>query len=206
MLTNTSGSSLAEADLIALDAKAVRTSVELAERASLADLVRPTPCVGWTLHDLLAHMATQHYGFAAASAGDGDLAVWKLRSLGDDPVGAYRCSADHVLEAFAAVGVRGRSFPLPEFGAGVEFPAVQAISFHFIDYVVHSWDVARTLGIPVEFEPEVLDVALEVARAVPGGEARRLPAVPFAPEVAFSGGSKLDEVVAFLGRSPDWSP
>jgi gas vesicle protein len=34
-----------------------------------ADLTRPTPCAGWTLHGLLAHMTTQHYGFAAAAAG-----------------------------------------------------------------------------------------------------------------------------------------
>ncbi|GAA2408732.1 TIGR03086 family metal-binding protein [Nonomuraea africana] len=191
-------------DYVALDAQAVRTSIELAARARTADLSRQTPCVGWTLYGLLAHMTTQHVGFAAASRGEGDLAWWKLRSLEDDPVGTYRASAEHVLAAFAADGVLDRLFPLPEFGGGHAFPAEQAISFHFIDYVVHSWDLAKTLGVEVEFEPELLEAALGVAKAVPGGKVRLAPGAAFAPEVAWTGGSRLDEIVAILGRSPSW--
>jgi uncharacterized protein (TIGR03086 family) len=191
-------------DIVALDAHAVRASVDLVAQATAADLARPTPCVGWTLHGLLTHMATQHHGFAAASTGDGDLARWRPRPLGDDPVATYRTAADQVLAAFAADGVLGREFPLPEFSRGVMFPARQAISFHFVDYVVHSWDVARTLGRSARFEPTLLDVALRVAHAVPGGDARREPGAAFAPQVAWSGRSRLDQIVAILGRSPDW--
>lgn len=190
--------------IVALDAGAVRTSVGLVERAAAADLRRPTPCAGWTLGDLLAHMTAQHYGFAAASAGDGDQARWRVRELGDDAVSAYLAGSDHVLAAFAAEGVLDRKFPLPEFTGGPTFPARQAISFHFVDYVVHSWDVAKTLGLPVSFEPTLLDVALTVARAVPSGEVRLRPGAAFAPEVAHSGGSPLDQIVATLGRSPGW--
>jgi uncharacterized protein (TIGR03086 family) len=191
-------------DIVTLDAEAVRTSVGLVERATVADLGLPTPCQGWTLGDLLAHMTAQHYGFAAASAGDGDLARWLVRTLGDDAVSAYLAASDHVLAAFAAVGVLDRKFPLPEFPGSPTFPPRQAISFHFVDYVVHSWDVAKTLDLPVSFEPALLDVALTVARAVPAGEARLRPGAAFASEVAYSGGSPLDQIVAILGRSPDW--
>src|ERR1700728_5391834 len=89
--------------IVALDAQAVRASVTLVEQAPARDLARPTPCADWTLHGLLRHMIAQHYGFAAASAGDGDLAQWMLRPLGD-PVAAYRAAAECVLEAFAADG------------------------------------------------------------------------------------------------------
>ncbi|MEV4115212.1 TIGR03086 family metal-binding protein [Nonomuraea sp. NPDC049695] len=191
-------------NVVALDAQAVRTSVELAAGVQPADLSRPTPCLGWTVYGLLAHMATQHYGFAAASRGDGDLAQWKLRSLGSDPVASYRASAEHVMTAFAADGVLERRFPLPEFASGSPFPAAQAISFHFIDYVVHSWDLAKALGAEVEFPPDLLDAALAVARAVPGGEARLAPGAAFAPAFPWPGGSPLDEIVAILGRSPSW--
>ncbi|MFC7585089.1 TIGR03086 family metal-binding protein [Nonomuraea antimicrobica] len=200
----TSDDRTAQADLVALDAHAVRTSVELVARVRPGDLSRPTPCIGWTLYGLLAHMATQHYGFAAASRGDGDPAHWKLRSLGDDPVAGYRASAEHVLTAFAADGVLDRMFPLPEFGSGRSFPGAQAIGFHLIDYVVHSWDLAKTLGVDVGFPPELLEVALDVARAVPGGEARLAPGAAFAPALTRPGGSRLDEIVAILGRSPSW--
>jgi uncharacterized protein (TIGR03086 family) len=192
-------------DVVALDAQAVRASVELASRARPADLDRPTPCADWTLHGLISHMTAQHYGFAAAAAGDGDPARWRPRRLGRDPVADYRASAETVLAAFSAPGVLDRQFTLPEFSAGQVFPARQAISFHFVDYVVHSWDVARALDLEVRFAPGLLDAALAVARAVPGGEARLVPGAAFAPAVAGQSGSPLDQIVAILGRSPGWT-
>jgi len=201
--------------VVALDAQAVRASLDLVTQATARDLTRPTPCADWTLHGLLRHMIAQHYGFAAASAGDGDLARWQLRPLGADPVAAYRAAAERVLDAFAADGALDREFPLPEITRDLMFPARQAISFHLVDYVVHSWDVARTLGLPVHLDPALLEVALRVAKAVPGGDARVEPGAAFGPAVdwsgdsggsAGSGGSCLDQIVALLGRSPGWQP
>jgi uncharacterized protein (TIGR03086 family) len=84
------------------------------------------------------------------------------------------------------------------------FPAAQAISFHFVDYVVHSWDVAKAVNVPAIVNPGILPAALAVARAVPGGKARLIPGAAFAPAVPWPGGSVLDQIVALLGRSPDW--
>lgn len=191
-------------ELVAFDATAVRASIALVEQAGDEDWRRPSPCVGWTLHGLVAHMTTQHYGFAAASRGEGDLAPWKLRSLGDDPIAAYRASAEHMLAAFAEPDLLDRDFPLPEFGGDVPFRGEHAVGFHFIDYVVHSWDVAKTLGISVAFEPALLEAALPIAEAAPGGEIRTTPGAAFGPIVAAEGGSRLDDIVAMLGRSPNW--
>ena len=193
-------------DFVSLDAQAVRASVDLVAQMTQQDLERPTPCADWTLHGLLRHMIAQHHGFAAAAGGDGDLERWRIRPLGEDPVAAYRAAAECVLTAFAGDGVLDRDFPLPEIKQGLLFPARQAISFHFVDYVVHSWDVARTLDVPVDLDPALLDVALTVAEAVPGGDARVAPGAAFAPPVAWSGGSRLDQVVAILGRWPGWAP
>jgi uncharacterized protein (TIGR03086 family) len=190
--------------IVALDGLAVRASVALVARARPADMTRPTPCADWTLHGLITHMAAQHYGFAAAAAGDADPARWRPRRLGGDPVADYRTSAETVLAAFAAGDVLGRQFPLPEIAAGALFPARQAVSFHFVDYVVHSWDVAKSLGLEARFPPEALDAALRVAQAVPGGDYRLVPGAAFAPAVTCPDGSPLDQVVALLGRSPDW--
>jgi uncharacterized protein (TIGR03086 family) len=192
--------------IVALDAQAVRESARLVAQVTAADLARPTPCADWTLHGLLRHMIAQHYGFAAAAAGDGDLARWRPRPLGEDPVADYRAAAECVLAAFAADGAVDREFPLPEITRAPMFPGPQAVSFHFVDYVVHSWDVARALDLAPRFDPALLDAALTVARAVPGGQARLTPGAAFAPEVAWSGGSRLDQVVAVLGRSPGWRP
>lgn len=191
-------------DVVSLDRRAVNTSIELAAGVTDADLAKPTPCRAWTLYGLLAHMATQHYGFAAASRGDADPEVWKLRDLGADPVQAYIESAEHVLAAFAEDGVTERIFPLVEFGPAVKAPGHQAISFHFVDYVVHSWDLATSLGIPVDFTRDVLDAALTVAQLVPIGDARLAPGAAFGPELPYTGTNQLDQIVALLGRSPAW--
>ncbi|MTE15887.1 TIGR03086 family metal-binding protein [Nocardia aurantiaca] len=191
-------------ELLALDARAVRTSIEVVTGLTSADLGATTPCAGWTLRDLLEHMIVQHYGFAAAARGENDLALWKPQPLGDDPVGEYRTAAEHVLATFAEPGVLEQEFPLPEIRGGIVVPAPLAISFHFIDYIVHAWDVARALGKIVEFDADLLSAGLPVAEAVPRGPEREQPGASFAPEVAAPESSGLDRILAVLGRSPGW--
>lgn len=191
-------------ELRIFDALATSASLDLVARIEPADLAKPTPCEAWTLHGLLAHMTTQHLGFAAAAGGDGDPDHWKLVSLGDDPVATYRESVNKVLNAFAANDIADRKFPLPEFTTEFTFTAEQALSFHFVDYVVHSWDVARTLGLPINLQKELLDRALSVAEIVPDGQSRTEPGAAFGPAVAADGLSGLDRIVALLGRSPSW--
>ncbi len=191
-------------DLVGLDARAVRASVQVVSQASAADLARPTPCTAWTLADLLAHMTAQHNGFAAAAAGDGaDLVHWQTGAPVADPVGEYAAAAERVIAAFAAAGVPGGKFVLPEISPKLRFPAVEAIGFHFVDYVVHGWDVARALGLGYDLEPEVLAAAVPIAQAVPDGERRR-PGAAFAPRAAATSGGVLDQIVALLARRPDW--
>jgi uncharacterized protein (TIGR03086 family) len=194
-------------DIVGLDARAVRASVQIASQASAADLSRPTPCSDWTLGELLAHMTAQHEGFAAAAAGDGaDLVHWQTGAPVADPVGEYAAAAERVTAAFAAAGVLAGEFVLPEISPKLRFPAAEAIGFHFVDYVVHGWDVARALGRGYDLEPDVLAAALPIAQAVPDGERRRRPGAAFAPRVAASSGGPLGQIVALLGRQPDWSP
>jgi len=195
----------ADGDIVRLDARAVRASVQIVSQASTADLARPTPCAGWTLADLVAHMTAQHNGFAAAAAGAGaDLVHWQTGAPVGDPVGEYAAAAERVLAAFAVAGVLAGEFVLPEISPKVRFPAAEAIGFHFVDYVVHGWDVARTLGRGYDPEPDVLAAALPIALAVPDGDRRRRPGAAFAPRVATTGGGTLDQILALLGRRPDW--
>ena len=195
------------ADIVSPDAEAVRASVRVVGLAGPQDLARMTPCAGWTLGNLVAHMTAQHDGFVAAAAGEGaDLSRWQPGEPGADPVGEYEAAAGRVLAAFAADGVLDRRFTLPEISPELRFPATEAIGFHFIDYVVHGWDVARSLGLDhYELEPDLLDAALLIARAVPDGGLREQGLVPFAPAVLVTGEvSVLGQIVALLGRRPGW--
>ena len=193
--------------IVDLDARAVEATVSLVKQAGLLDLDRPTPCAGWNLDSLIGHMTAQHYGWIAAAAGHGaDLSVWQPGPPVADPIGEYAEASRRVLEAFAADGVLDRQFALAEINPVLRFPAAQAISFHFIDYLVHGWDVARSLGADYQPEPDLLAAALPVAQAVPGGEARKRDGAAFAPEVAVpEQAGLLDQILAMLGRDPSWS-
>ncbi|MFG2832980.1 TIGR03086 family metal-binding protein [Streptomyces sp. NPDC048434] len=189
-----------------LNALAVRDSVTLMRRMTPGDLLRPTPCSAWTLTDLLAHMTAQHNGFAAAALGHGqDLSHWSVGPLGEDPVARYRDAAERAIAAFATVESPDREFALPEFPHPQTFPAARAIGFHLIDYLVHSWDVARTLGIAYAPGPELLQAALPIARAVPDGDFRLAPGSAFRPALAADHDTgTLEKILTALGRSPDW--
>jgi uncharacterized protein (TIGR03086 family) len=190
-------------DIQTLDARAVQASVMLVSKVSADDLARPTPCAAWTVADLLAHMTAQHNGFAAAANGATDLSVWAVRPLGDDPAAAYRAAAERVIAAFAVDGVLTRRFTLPEISTAITFEAARAIGFHFIDYLVHGWDVARSIGVTFTPEPDLVAAALPIAQAVPDGDIRRQPGSAFAPGLATPAtASEWDRVLAMLGRSP----
>jgi len=206
MASENTTQSTAGRGIVDFDARVVEVTVSLARRAGLEDLDRPTPCAGWSLGELLGHMTAQHYGWTAAAAGHGaDLSVWQPGPPVADPIGEYAEASRRVLEAFGADGVLDREFALAEISPVLRFPAAQAIGFHFIDYLVHGWDVARSLGLAYQPEPDLLAAALPVALAVPGGEARKRDGAAFAPGAAVPAqAGLLDQIVATLGRRPSW--
>ena len=191
-----------------MDAVAVRATIALVDQVRPEDLGRPTPCAQWDLAALLAHMTVQHHGFAASAEGaGGDLETWRVRPLGEDFRGEYAAAAERVLAAFATPDVLDRSFALPEIGPDVKVAGRQAISFHFIDYVVHGWDVARALQRPLELSADLLAAAVPVAEAVPDGERRRRPNASFAPRLDMPAeADSWTRILTLLGRSPAWTP
>ncbi len=156
-------------------------------------------------------MTVQHRGFAAAARGHGaDASVWDPATVTEivvaDPAVAYAAAAADVLDAFAAEGVLEASFALPEFGSGATFPGEMAIGFHFVDYVVHGWDVARTIGAGFQLPSEVVAAVLPLALAVPDGDFRAVDGAPFGPAVTSDRElSELDQILSHLGRSPVWA-
>src|SRR6476659_10780518 len=189
---------------------AVLASVDIVDNVTPNDLHRPTPCAGWDLSQLLAHMTVQPRGVAAAASGDGaDPVRWDIATVAGgvaiDPAGAYAAAAAEVLEAFADDGVLAASFALPDFGPGAAFPRSQAIGFHFVDYVVHGWDVARSVDVPFALPTDVVRAVLPVALGVPDGDFRADDGSPFGRALTPTGGaSDLDRVLRHLGRSPAW--
>lgn len=189
--------------------RAVEASVEVVRTIGVADLRRATPCAEWDLAELVAHMTAQHHGFAAAARGHGaDLDVWRTEPIADavaaDPGGTYADAARDVLDAFATEGLDDAAFALPEFGADVTVPGALAMGFHFVDYVVHGWDVAASLGQTYSLPADVAAAALPIALGVPDGEMRDAGNSPFARAVAPGDtDDDLARILRHLGRDPD---
>jgi hypothetical protein len=78
------------------------------------------------------------------------------------------------------------------------------MGFHFVDYVVHGWDVAASLGVPFELPIDVIVAVLPLALAVPEGDFRTMAGAPFAPAVEQDGTGNLNRILRHLGRRPDW--
>lgn len=191
--------------------EAVLATIDIVQRVSTGDLERRTPCSDWNLLELVAHMTAQHRGFAAAAQGDGaDPAVWETSAVIDavaaDPAGGYGAAACELLTAVAKDEALTQLFALPDFGPGAVFPFEQAIGFHFIDYVVHGWDVARAVCLPFELPYNVIDAALALGLQVPGGDYRTGASAPFGPALdQMPEGTGFDRLLRHLGRSPAWS-
>lgn len=190
---------------------AILASIDVVDGVRTDQLGQPTPCAGWNLGELLAHMTVQHRGFAAAARGFGDdLATWQpgtvASAIATDPAGTHAAAARDALEAFAAPGVDDAPFALPEFGSDAVFPGDMAMGFHFVDYVVHGWDVAATLGVGWDLPADVVDAVLPLVLAVPDGEFRTQAGSPFARALPPDAGSDLDRILRHLGRRPDWHP
>ena len=144
---------LSAGGIVALDARAVQASVAVMEQAG------PLTWPGPPRAETGPWRAAGPYGRAARRLRrrgrrerrrPGGLVSPPARGR---PGGRVCRAAGRVQAAFAADGVLDRDFTLPEIDPAATFPAGLAISFHFIDYVVHGWDVARTLGLDYQLEP-----------------------------------------------------
>lgn len=155
---------------------------------------RPTPCDGWTAIDVVAHLAdwTPFLLERVGRAGpDPDLPVverWRfvaaaLQSILDDPA-----------EASTTIDV----------GPPGQMPVGQAIAKLVIgDVVFHTWDLARSNGIAVDLDEQVLTDQLA---GMQGMEAAIRASGHFGAAVAVpADASPTDRALAFTGRDPSWS-
>lgn len=195
-------------DIREFDRLALDVTGRVVAQVTQDQLGAPTPCAGWDLRALLVHMAGNNNGFADAAEGrPADPAVWAgisgIAKAGDDPVGEYLKSADRVRAAFAADGILERAMEVHGFGS---FPAPDAIGMHFIDYLVHGWDVARAIGLDHPLDPQLCLAVLRMGERWPkGSPAIWGPGAPFGKPIPVPQDAPPDHrLLGFLGRSPAW--
>jgi len=166
-----------------------------------ADLDRPSPCAGWDLAQLLAHMIGQNHGFADAAESDVGIEAFADRPV-RDPAAEWAASADRVGDALAAAVADDRSVLLAEFAAFGRIPAPVLLGMHLLDTVVHGWDVATALGRPFRPDEDLVAATLGVARTIPGGKSREQPGASFAPIVPGEPDDPWALTLHLVGRRP----
>lgn len=188
-------------DIRQLDRRALAATNAVVARVRADQLAAPTPCAEWDLRALLVHMTGNNNGFADAAAGKpADPEVWEGAGIGDDLVGEYLKSAERVEAAFATEGVLERGFEVHGFGT---HPGQVAIGMHFVDYLVHGWDVARAIRARFSLDPELCLTVLRMGQRWPKHSWG--PGAPFAYPVAVpEDASPADRMLGFLGRPPNW--
>ncbi|MHA6625497.1 TIGR03086 family metal-binding protein [Pseudonocardia sichuanensis] len=201
-------------NILELHRRAAAAVHPVLDRVTTADLDLPTPCTGWDLRALLAHMTGQDHGFAAAvraarGGEDVDVAAFHPRPLGATPARTLSAGLDDVVAAFAEAGDLEAPVLLPEFGARPPLHVVAGM--HLVDTLVHGWDVAATLGVHADYSAGLADdlaaAALALSEQVPDDASREAPGAPFGRALpADADADDWTRTLTLLGREPSWRP
>ena len=184
---------------LGLHAEAMGLLDAVVQHVSDDDLERPTPCVGWTVADLLAHEVGQHLGFAAAvRAGDAPESAYVPVPFSAE---TWRDSVETILSAFAGadpdapVTVR-ELVPVP-------LSLRVVVDAQLLDLLAHTWDLSKGLGHDFTPPDHLAADFLQMAQALPDrayGEGKAF-SERLAPE-----GSDWHQALRLLGRDPEWTP
>lgn len=209
-MTNT----LAPTDPRYVFALAVRTGTEVMGHVRPDVLDRPTPCDEFAVRDVAAHLVGVLEAVAALGRGEDPFAVPPATAPDDGWLDRWTAAA-HAVQAAWTDDVLDRPMALP----WQQGPGGEILRGYVSEVTVHTWDLAKGLGV----DPAWDDRALEVAIASVDGF---LPAtgrlslfeqiskemgfdtvqVPFADAVPVADDAPvIDRLVAWNGRDPRWT-
>jgi uncharacterized protein (TIGR03086 family) len=143
-------------NLPSIHERALGATGAIVDRIAGDQLELPTPCDGWSVHELLNHVVGGNYWAAELANGktiaevgdrlDGD-------TLGADPHAAYRESARLAGAAFDAAGAMDAPCAV-SYGP---VPGSVYCGHRIVDVVIHGWDLARATAQDTTLDPELVD-------------------------------------------------
>ncbi|WP_432840446.1 TIGR03086 family metal-binding protein [Dactylosporangium sp. CA-092794] len=183
-------------DRIAQFARAQAVAAQIVGSITDDQLLLPTPCSEWTVHDILNHIL------------DGDLLVmaWihgeippknpRTGQFGADPKSV-------VLERLAAcyhLVTQAGDLKRPVTTRMGSFTVEALAEKRVADLVAHLWDLAVATGQPVDYDPELVESVMAHYHAKLDGSSREGKPVA-EPQPVPDGATAADRLAAFLGRS-----
>jgi len=167
-----------------------------------------TPCTEWDVRQLVNHMTRGNLSYVRLLDGATSAEFLRLRdadALGDDPAGAYARSVGECAAAFARPGALRQVLDYP-LG---QVTGEQALAVRTADSVIHTWDLARAVGIDDTLPPDLVawvsDHLGEIYDGLPESpvaaqSAHRFFAAP--PAEAATGASRQGRLLIQMGRRP----
>jgi uncharacterized protein (TIGR03086 family) len=186
------------ADPVALLERSIAYTLGSLQLVTEESMDRATPCRGWDLRQLLAHM-NDALGTLQEAALDRHIALAPATGAApdpeSDPVAALCDRACRLLGAWARSGdPEGIQIGGVSMAAGI-VPAAGAL-----EIAVHGWDVARACGRNRPIPPDLAEELLTCATLFVSDADR--PARFAAPVELSAGAGPGERLLAFLGRDP----
>jgi uncharacterized protein (TIGR03086 family) len=170
----------------------------VARLAGPDDWDRPSPCDGWTARHVIGHvLAIQRYmeSLMRDTPVTMNPMVDPHLNAGDDPYGAWAAARDGILEAADQPGVLHRVVQNWSGPTAVD----DMLGFNVADTTIHSWDLARALGVDDRLDPAC--VARALANVEPVAERLRAGGMFGAPVEIGAGADAQVRLLASTGRS-----
>lgn len=180
-------------DLRILHGEALALATERVATLRPDDLARATPCVGWSLADLLAHMIGQHRGFAQAVR-ESDAPAEAYRPVPFEP-DTWHESVSELRSAVSGADLSGTAVAVELSRSPL--PMARVIAAQLIDTVVHTWDIAQSVGLDFTPPHDLLAASAAIAAAIP--DPAYGPGRPFATRLP-ADGDIWQRTLALVGR------
>jgi uncharacterized protein (TIGR03086 family) len=156
---------------------------------------QPSPCEEWVARDVVAHLAESTSGFL----GRVGVEVTPGPSAEEDPVGAWFATRDTMQAALDDPSVAEREYDSPMGRTTLERTVGM---FGVGDVLVHTWDLARAVGLDDRLDPDEVHRLYSVME--PNDEMMR-QGTAFGPKVAApADADEQTRLIAFSGRDPGW--
>ncbi|WP_443096065.1 TIGR03086 family metal-binding protein [Rothia koreensis] len=165
------------------------------------DLTSETPCTDFTLADLIEHVSSVSQGFRAVGE-------HRVESGNDeaDPDMTNDTPSTLVAEAIKHVQALGAAWDDPTAWQGSTSAGELELSndlwgrIALTEMVVHSWDIAQSLGRSISLPSETLQACLDhVTEFIPNAP---VPELWGPPVDVTANASQIDRIVATTGRTP----
>ena len=189
-----------------LFARAGAAALAIISQVAPTDLAKPTPCDDFDVEALLGHFLVVLRRARALGAGTNPMAV-SLEIAGVAPAEWAEVFAADLAAAEAAWkedATLDREMTLPWRTASGRF----MLSTYASEITVHTWDLARALGVEVDWDAAVVDASLVSSKELlPAGD-RSAPLpngmeIPFDDEVLIAPDAPaIDRLIAWYGRNP----